>query len=187
MGWLGGWLGGAAAGSGGVSTPPVPTGVTTAAEIRDRMLTVIEAIAPELMASPQFARYRQEGPGDFYAWAEQQPAAALRRISVRWFAAPTEPLVSNTDVERVRLVFEIAVAYPQSHRYGPQNALDRDDVAESDRNQIRNAIGLNGGDNFVSPYPPATFVEAMQTQVLQGQGVDFHVIRQVMEFARTPL
>jgi hypothetical protein len=178
-------MGGAApGGGGGGGGPPVPSGVTTAAEIRDRILDVIEALTPSAMAHPLFLRYRQEGAGDFYAWCEQQPAASLRRFSVRYFTAPTEPTVSNTDVERVRVQFEVAIAYPQSHRYGGQNSLDRDDVAESDRNQVRNAIGLNGGANFIDPYPPATFVEALATTMLQGQGMDFHVIRQVMEFAR---
>jgi hypothetical protein len=187
VGWLGGWIGGAAAGSGGTSTPPVPTGVTTVAAIRDRIVACIEAITPEMQASPRFRAYRQEGPGDFVAWAEQQPAAALRRFSVRSFAAPTEPSVSNTDVERVRVVFEVSIAYPQSHRYGAQNALDRDDVAQDDRDLIRNAIGLNGGANFVSPYPPATFIESQPAVLLQGASCDFHILRQTMEFARTPL
>lgn len=187
VGLLGGWLGGSSSGGGGTSTPPVPSGVTTTASIRDRILDVIDALTPAVMTSPRFLRYRHEGAGDFVAWAEQQPAACLRRFSVRSFAAPSVPLVSNTDVEVVRVVFEVTIAYPQTHRYGAQNALDRDDVAEADRKQIENAIGLNGGANFVSPYPPATWVDAQPAVLLQGQSVDFHVLRQTMEFARTPL
>lgn len=167
--------------------PPVPTGVTTAASIRDRMIAVIEDLSPTMMALPRFLAYQQEGNGDFFEWAQQQPASALRRFAVRTVGEASEPLVSNTDVERVRQLFEIAVAYPQTGRYGAQLALDRDDCAEADRMLIRNAIGLNGGANFVSPYPPATFVEAMQSVALVGAGVDFHVIRQVMEFCRSPL
>jgi hypothetical protein len=183
----GGIDGGNAIATGGGGGPPVPTGTTTAAEIRDRMIAVITALTPSAMTLPRFQLYQHEGAGDFLEWAQLQPAAALRRFSVRTVGEASEPLVSNTDVELVRQMFEVVVAYPQTSRYGGQLALDRDDVAEADRLQIRNAIGLNGGANFIAPYPPAAFIEAMQSVAMVGAGVDFHIIRQVMEFWRAPL
>jgi len=157
---------------------------TTADAIRDRALTVIEALTPDSLSETKYIRYRNEGDGKFEPWADANPVAAFRRVQVRTRGTDETPESSNHDVETHFLELEVRVAYPMTHRYGPDNALDRDDVIEQDRHRIETAIGLRGAANFAGSYPDATW-RGGECSREPGVACDFLVIRQRMSYART--
>lgn len=156
---------------------------TTAANIRDRIIALIEALTPTSIAGTRFTKYRNEGGANFRGWAVGAgKASAWRRFQVRDDGSYEPPVVSNTDVELHFVTFEIVVAYSQDHRAGGDAALDRDDVMREDQLAIETAIGMRGRANFVSPHPVASWVEARPTERELGDGVDFLVIHQRMMF-----
>lgn len=154
---------------------------TTAEAIRDRILTVIEALTPSSLSADKFRRYRNEGGADFVSWCEANPAAAFRRVQVRSSGAVQSPAVSNTDVEEHVASFLVIVAYPQTSRSGRDAALDRDDLIDADAHSIDNAIGMRGTANFRTPYPDAWWSSpgegAEHVTVERGDGVDFLTMR----------
>jgi hypothetical protein len=144
------WAPGAAA----VVTPAL--GIETTAEaIRDRIIAVIAGLVPKTVAGDIFRAYRNEGGGDFQAWAEGNATGCRRRFQVRQLRDRRAPDISNTDFEERMATFRILVAYPQTHRDGPGAALDRDDALDSDMMQIEHAIGMCGRANLAPPYPDA--------------------------------
>lgn len=162
--------------------------MSTATEerIRDRIITVIAALTPEKLAADRFIAYRNEGAGDFTDWAEANPAAAFRRFSVRDTGNFDTPRVSNLDVEAREVELQIVVAYPQSHRAGIANALDRDDLMLSDALKIERAVGMAGRANFVDPYPNAAWLSgSIRRLSMPESGVDFMLIQQRMVFYRS--
>lgn len=160
------------------------THLTTVAQIRDRMIDVIEALTPTSLAGDKFRAYRNEGAADFRGWAEGNgKSAAWRRFQVRDIGDDAPPDISNQDYELRSVWFEIRVSYPQTHRAGRDAALDRDDVMAEDQHQIENAVGMRGRANFIAPNPIASWVEG-STEREVGDGVDFLVIRQRMIFYR---
>lgn len=180
MGFDGGWDGS------GLAAPVVVGAVTTAASIRDRMITVIGELTPTILTGTKFRAYRNEGNGVFVDWASANPAAAFRRFSVRDMGEDDAPATSSMTEEWRQVIFQVVVAYTQSHRAGPQNALDRDDAMSADQHLIENAIGWRGGVNFADSYPNATFIKAgYSVQRLIADPVDFLVIRQPMGFYRS--
>lgn len=134
---------------------PAFANTTTAQAIRDRMIAVIEGITPRSLAGDRFRRYRNEGAGKFRPWALAFPGSARRRFQVRQIGDREEPSVSNGDFEERVVSFLVLVAYPQTHRDGPDAALDRDDAIDDDTLDIDYAIGANGRGNFAPPYPDA--------------------------------
>ncbi len=159
---------------------------TTIAAIRDRISTVIAALVPTSLVTDRFKPYRNEGAGDFVAWVTANPATALRRFQVRCLTPATEPTVSNLDVESVTAIFGVLVTYPQSARYGAQNALDRDDVMDQDLKQIERNVGLGGADNFLGAYPNASFVGRTVNIVRENTvGVDAIELAMTFEFYRS--
>jgi len=83
----------------------------------------------------------------------------------------------------------VIVAYAQSHRWGADAALDRDDAMESDEKQIEHTIGRDGYPNFpdaswLSPDAPGSQTETLLEHDENGP-VDFLVIRQTMRFYRS--
>lgn len=156
---------------------------TTAATIRDHITRLIALLVPSVLERDRFVAYRNEGDGDFVAFAQAAGAGSFRRYQVRTTGQVRPPDVSNTDVEALLLDVEILVAYPQTHRGGAQNALDRDDVMASDQVQLENAVGLNGYANFngIGGNAPASWVNGATARAI-GDGVDFLVIRQTMRY-----
>lgn len=114
--------------------------------IRDRILTLIEALTPTSLAGDKFRRYRNEGDGDFHAFAQDNPQ--LRRFQARDTGEDAPPAVSNMITEERELHLDITISYPQTARTGRNNALDRDDVMIEDWKKIDFAIGICGGGNF---------------------------------------
>lgn len=148
--------------------------LATQEAIRDRVYSLIESPTPSLLATPKFLRYRNEGGADFQAWSEANPASSLRRFQVREVGDDDPPDVSNSDLEAVELKLQITVAYPQTHRYGSANAMDRDDVMNADWLKINAAIGMYGRGNFSSTHDctPLGAVKSRDT----GSKVDFLVV-----------
>lgn len=157
---------------------------TTVEAIRDRILEVLEGETPRLLAGDRFVRYRNEADGDFVAWAEAFPTAALRRVQVRDTGEDEPPEVTGGGIAWRTVILEILVAYPQTGRAGEKNALDRDRVIEEDIDQIAHAVGRWGAGRFVAPAAEAAW-EGSDETVAVGNGVDFLIIRQKMGFWAT--
>jgi hypothetical protein len=157
--------------------------LATAEAIRDRIYALLEALTPTSLSSDKFRRYRNEDGADFPAWAEKNVAAALRRFQVRQVGDDGEPDVSNTTEETVEIDFEITLAYPQTHRYGAANGMDRDDVRKQDWKQIKHTIGIDGRGNFSSSHDctPLGAVETLE----QGGKIDYSVIRARFRYQRS--
>lgn len=147
----------------------------TAEAIRDRCIALIEAIAPTLFTKDAFRRYRNEGKGDFAAWASANAAACRRRFQARDVGDDQTPPVSNLVAEERFLDLQIMVAYPQDSRAGRDNALDRDDVIVGDWKKIDFAIGVYGAGNF-SGVNNCTPLGASKTVDRVGD-VDFLIIK----------
>ena len=178
--WLGNWFSGTPSGSSSPSYP-VLANATTAEAIRDRILTVIEALTPSICSADKFHRYRNEDGADFQEWCEANPQSSLRRVQVRDTGNDAPPAVSNTDIERRNVEFRILVAYPQTARTGKHQALDRDDAMSSDQHAIEKAVGLQGRANFSGSYPDATWLSGTTDRIV-GDGVDLLEIVQTMTF-----
>lgn len=157
---------------------------TTAAAIRDRISTVVTALTPTLLSSDRFRESRNEYAANFREWVLGSPAGAFRRFQVRDIGEDTPADSSNTTEELRAATYEVVIAYPQTHRYGDQAALDRDDVMSADQHQIETAIGMRGTSNFTSSNPNAAWVSGSTAREV-GDGVDFLVITQTMRFWRT--
>lgn len=116
--------------------------------LRNRIATLITALAPTSDPGVRFLQSRDESAANFPAWCEANPAACLRRFQVRSGGARGQPDVSNVDVARHEASFVIRIAYPNTHRYG--GGRDRDDVMDEDFRKIDVSIGLFGRANFSS-------------------------------------
>lgn len=156
--------------------------LATAEAIRDQVYTLVEALTPTTLAT-KFLRYRNELGADFVEWAEKNPAAAFRRFQVREVGEDGEPDVSNSDLEAVETTFEIRIAYPQTHKYGPANAMDRDDVAKQDWKQLKHTLGCDGRANFSSTNDCTPLGATRERE--EGNAVDFSVIRMRVRYQRS--
>ncbi len=156
---------------------------TTVDMIRDRIRTVIEAIAPLTLTNDPFKRYRYEKSDDFRGWASENPQASVRRFHVRSTGADQPVEISNYDFETHYVVFEVVIAYPQTNRWGGDDALDRDDAMDQDRHLVEHVIGLSGAANFVPGTADAVYRGHVVTRETGGS-CDFLVITQTMSFYR---
>lgn len=156
--------------------------LATASAIRDRIYSLIESLAPTSLASDSFRRYRNEGAASFPEWAETKPTAALRRYQVREVGEDEPPLTSNVTEERIRVRFDVLIAYPQTHRYGAANGMDRDDVMNEDWLKLNYAIGIYGRGNFTGAYDctPLGAVKSRES----GTAIDYLVVRVEFEYLR---
>src|SRR5688572_1357138 len=157
-------------------------GTTTTALIRDRAITVIKALTPVYDTQLRFIPFENEDAAAFREAMNAAPAGAHRQFQVRTTGAGRELEVTNEDVEEDMLEMEVIVAYGRDHRWGEQNALDRDDVMKQDRIAIEGAIGVRGSANFTSANSvDATWLEAdFDLPFERGPACDFLVIRQRM-------
>lgn len=156
---------------------------TTAATIRDHIIRLITELVPSVLERDRFKPYRNELAADFADAAEASPQC-FRWFQVRDTGRFGSPLVSNTDVTARYVTFEILVAYPQTHRTGPQNALDRDDAMDADELELEQTFGMHGYQNFNGiAGPQASWVESNIARA-KGTGVDFLVISQTMRYHR---
>lgn len=157
---------------------------TTPAAIRDRAITVIEALVPS--TDVRFRAYRNEGGADFQQWCEDNPASCRRRFQVRTEGGTLTPPVSDTLVEEHQVTLVILVAYPQTNRDGRDAALDRDDTLDVDAFQIDKAIGMLGKANFTPPtYADATWIEGSPADRIVGDAADFLELRLTYIYKRS--
>ena len=154
--------------------------LATAEAIRDRVYTLMEALA--VSGAPKLIRYRNEGGARFDDWAEKNPTACLRRFQVREVGDDAPPETTSASEEYIRLHLEIRIAYPQNHRVGPANAMDRDDMMNADWSLINSAIGIYGRANF-SGANDCTPFGATKTRE-QGAVVDAMVVSAVFGYFR---
>jgi hypothetical protein len=161
---------------------------TTDSAIRQRIIDAIKALVPSMDSETLFKPYKNQQAANFRSDAEQAPQGFVRVFQVRDTGEDQPPAIVNSDIEERRVTFEIIVAYPQTHRWGADAALDRTDAMRTDQHSIEHAIGLNGRENFsssVNPaYPDACWREGRTAREI-GNGVDFLVITQTMSFFRS--
>jgi hypothetical protein len=156
--------------------------LATLDQIRDRILTVVESITPTSLSDVKFRRHRAERDGNLTDWAEKNPTACLRRFIVRETSDDTVPETTTGIHERVRTRLRITVAYPQTHRYGAANALDRDDVMKKDWKSINYLVGLYGAGTFSGDHD---CIPLGATQSFDRDGtVDFLIIDADFEYLR---
>jgi hypothetical protein len=154
--------------------------LATAEAIRDRVYALIESLVPASLAADRFRRYRNEG--DFDEWAEKNIPASFRRFRVREVGDDEPPLTSDTTTERVRLRLEIRMAYPQTSRTGPANAMDRDDAMNADWLAINRTIGIYGRAGFTGAND-CTPLGAVKTRESGGR-LDYLVMTAEYEYER---
>jgi hypothetical protein len=151
---------------------------TTAAAVRDAMLTLVEAITPAVHAQTRFERWREQV--DFRTWAEQHPDACLRRVSIA-YGNRSPAAVANTLVEENAWPFEVTIAYPTSHRFGTDGRNDLRDTITSDLRQIYRTIGPPG---YASLTASATVLDDGDGFEI-GDSVSFGVQRFNVQFYRS--
>jgi hypothetical protein len=130
---------------------------TTADAIVERALDLIEALVPaQSPGAGRFRRYRGEGDGNFYTWAEANPESAFRRVDARHAGSFSVPVGVNDYEEREAKV-TVIIAYANNARAGQEQTRARDALIGSDLDQIERAIGLYSRTNFSAPNPEACF------------------------------
>lgn len=154
----------------------------TLSTIRDRVRVLIGAQTPTINAADLFRDSRNEGAADLREWSATNPTACLRRFQVRDDGVDDGIEVSNTDTDMRHVTLEIVVSYPQTGRYGADQAMDRDDAIDADYNTINYAIGIYGRGNF-SGTNDCTPLGATK-EIERGDGVDFLVVRARFSFYR---
>ncbi len=161
---------------------------TTAGAIRSTIQALVKAIVPAIDSELAFVPYLNQREASFRRDCQANPAACTRRVQVRARHADKVPDVTNTDVIAERVHIDIIVAYAQTHRFGADAGLDRDDAIDSDRMLIENTVGREGYQNvpnatWLTPGAPGSETETRVERPDEG-GVDFLVITQTMRFYR---
>lgn len=132
---------------------------TSAAAIRDTMITVIRGLTPAALSSDTFRLYREDQVA-FQTWAVQNPASCFRWYSLLDTGVRAPPSVMGGNYQRDQVTFELVVGYPQNNRYGPDAGRDREDLIEQDQRQLEAAIG---------PFGAAAYGVDVSPLVLPGQ------------------
>jgi len=155
---------------------------STQAAIRDRVRVLIEALTPTTLSADKFRSSRNEAGADFQAWAEANPAAALRRFQARFDGSEEPPEVSNTDTDLRHATMVILVAYPHTARYGADQAMDRDDCIDQDWGLINGKVGIYSRAQYSSTHD-CTPLGATH-EVIRGASVDFLEVRMLLSHFR---
>jgi hypothetical protein len=130
---------------------------TTFATIRDAQVALIEALTPTSMAGQKFRRHREAV--DFMAWVEANPKSVHRKFEIRRNWDDDQRPTSDGSLEGVSHSMELRVAYSGDlGLYGSKNEGDVDRVIDEDRRAIDEAIGINGGHNFVASQHDSRYV-----------------------------
>jgi hypothetical protein len=164
---------------------PTMTTVSTIAAIRDRCRVLIEALTPTLDTSVRFRSYRNEGPANFEDWAVKNATSSLRRFQCRAIGIEEPPEVSDALTDLRHFTVTVEVAYPQTGRHGPDQALDRDDVIDSDWGLINGKIGIYGRGNFNANDGNDCTPLGAEREISSSAGVDLMEIRARFSYWRT--
>ncbi len=140
---------------------------TTADDIVERVLDIIEALTPDTIPGSRFRRYRGEGDGDFVTWCEASPESAFRRVQARHNGSVRVPDVSNGDFEERETTITVLIAYPNDGRAGKNQTRSRDQLIGLDLDQLERAIGLYSRANFTPPNPDAFFRDWSSARIAQ--------------------
>lgn len=118
---------------------------TTAAAIRDQMITEVLTLTPATLGDTHPYRLHSDWERTVREQARAQ-ADVVRLFSIRDTGDLRGPSVSNTDVEWVETVLEFVMAYSikSTSRWGTAAGRDLDDVMEADLKQIEKRIGPSG-------------------------------------------
>lgn len=119
--------------------------------IRNQWVTLIEALTPTRHSAVPF--HAATSAIGLERWAEENPQACLRRFDVTDATDREDPslAVSNKDLELALWTAELMIVYPHTlGLYGDENMRDLQDLQRADADQVRKAIGINGGANYVS-------------------------------------
>jgi hypothetical protein len=156
---------------------------TTVAAVRDRIIAVVKGLTPVSDSALPFGPFNNELGATFRRWADSNAPAAHRRFQIRDTGRTRPPDISNILIQSRQVTFEFVGAYPQTHLWGGDNALDRDDVMRQDQEQIWHAVGPAGRENFTpSAYPDAFWRGGEVLDRAIGRACDFLIIRLTMEF-----
>ena len=117
---------------------------TTPGAIRDVLIALIAAATPDAYAERFRAYDEDETKADsFVAWAEANPASALRRFSIMFEHDVTIPDVCDgVTGERVRQTFRFEIAWPNTNRNGSRKGMA--DTIAMDMRKARGTIGYAG-------------------------------------------
>lgn len=160
---------------------------TTEAAIVTHMREVIRLLGPEFDAGEPFKPYdteNDENEDAFRRWCEDNVGACYRWFDVRSMGDSKTPSASSVYIEERECMIRIMVAYPQTGRFGDDQALARHKVMEADRARIERATGMVGVANFSDPNPDASCLETVTDPRLEGAGVDFLVMTHRMIYVR---
>ena len=155
----------------------------TLSTIRDRIYTLIEGVTPTTLSADKLDRYRNEGGADFRAWAETNPTACLRRFQVRDDGVDDGVETSDVQIDLRHVTIQIIVAYPQTGRYGEDQAMARDKTIDQDYNAINYLVGIYGRGNFSSTHDCTPL--GAPKDIERGDGVDFLVMNARYSFYRS--
>lgn len=154
---------------------------TTPGAIRDRMVTLIKAIAPAIHPAQKFHHHRAEMT--FREDMEAQPSSCHRKFSVRFGGATTQAAVTDHTVERVEDDAIVEVAYGLDWRFGGTQLLGLDDVIASDAVQIEATVGVPSSDSTLKGL--ASIIRAADAERDQSGPCVFLTIRYRIEYARS--
>ncbi len=162
---------------------------TTIRAIRATIVSLIKAIVPTFDTETPFKPYLNQGAAAFRRDMLAAPQASTRRYQVRARAGRRTQDATNTDVVAELVTFDIVIAYAQTHRWGADAALDRDDAIEEDLKQLEFTVGREGYANipnasWLAPDADGSQTEPPRIERDDAAGVDFLVITQTMRFYR---
>jgi hypothetical protein len=121
---------------------------TTPQAIRENQRDLILAITPTEFDGYSFVEHIEKGV--FAEWVALNAATCMRAFAIEDLSLYTTPLGGDHQSEEVVTQFAVSVAYSVTYAYGTDGVNGLADVVEKDRLSIERAIGIYGGDNYVS-------------------------------------
>ena len=161
------------------------TPTTTAHAIRDKWITLIEALTPKRMIGTKFKIYT--GAKDFREWVESSKKQT-RAFHVKQTGDQNSDNASDGVTQAYTLGGAVlTIAYP--HAWGEykrqgyrRDYLDLEATAIEDGNQIRDTIGVDGGANYA--FGQSRCDADVQFDLEDEEGVSYLVINLSYRFNR---
>lgn len=161
--------------------------LTTPDAIANVLIALVAAATPDAHTQDRFLAHREDGGQDFREWAVANVPACLRRFSIRSRLDGTIPDVCDGVQERVRMTFDVVIAYPsKSNRYG--SALGLDAIIAGDLRKVRGTIGYAGFPlTYAQHADLCTVLSDSPDLVERGPAVTFATLELTVEFWRSLL